>query len=88
MLQSPNNLLEIYSAFPLVCRRLGGHSLRVSHKQDWGRGFILLLPFTSPFTVLFGSDNGSDSVEPASGFVVQIGQTSCSVWCPMYGARY
>ena len=25
-------------------RRLQGHPLQVRHKQDWGRGFILLLP--------------------------------------------
>ena len=25
-------------------RRLEGHPLRISNKQDWGRGFILLLP--------------------------------------------
>ena len=26
------------------CRRLEGHLLQVRHKQDWGQGFILLLP--------------------------------------------
>ena len=25
-------------------RRLKGHPLQVRHKQDWGQGFILLLP--------------------------------------------
>ena len=33
-----------------------GHPLQVRHKQDWGRGFILLIPQT---TVLPESDAGS-----------------------------
>ena len=42
---------------------------RARHKQDWGRGFILLLlPQTA---VLPGSDAGSDVVNPASSFVIQ-----------------
>ena len=49
------------------CRRLEKHLLRIRHKQDWGRGFILLLPQAA---VLPGSDAGSDSVEPALGFVI------------------
>ena len=39
---------------------LEGHSLWVSHKQDWGQGFILLLPQVA---VLPGSDAGSDGVK-------------------------
>ena len=35
-----------------------GHPLRVSCKQDWGQGFILLLS---------GADAGNDGVESASG---------------------
>ena len=39
-----------------IRRRLEGHPPRVRHKQDWGRGFILLLPQSA---VLPGSDAGS-----------------------------
>ena len=49
-----------------------------------GRGFILLLPQTA---ALPGSDAGSDVIKPASSFVIQNRQTSCSMWCPMYRAR-
>ena len=59
----------------------GGYPLQVRHKQDWGRGFILLLPQTA---ALPGSDAGSDVIKPASSFVIQNCQTSCSMWCPMY----
>ena len=38
-------------------RRLEEHPLQVRHKQDWGRGFILLLPQTA---ALPKSDAGSD----------------------------
>ena len=61
-----------------------GHPLQVRHKQDWGRGFILLLPQTA---VLPKSDAGSGVIKPASSFVIQNRQTSCSMWCPMYWAR-
>ena len=61
-----------------------GHSLQARHKQDWGRGFILLLPQTA---ALPGSNAGSDVIKPASSFVIQNRQTSCSMWCPMYRAR-
>ena len=61
-----------------------GHPLQVRHKQDWGRGFILLLPQTA---ALPGSDAGSDVTKPASSFVIQNPQTSCSMWCPIYRAR-
>ena len=61
-----------------------GYPLQLRHKQDWGRGFILLLPQTAE---LPESDAGSDVIKPASSFVIQIRQTSCSMWCPMYRAR-
>ena len=61
-----------------------GYPLQVRHKQDWGRGFIFLLPQTA---VLPGSDAGSDVIKPASSFVIQNRQNSCSMWCPMYRAR-
>ena len=64
-------------------RRLKRYPLPVRHKQDWGRGFILLLPQTA---ALPGSDAGSDVIKPASSFVIQNCQTSCSMWCPMYRA--
>ena len=60
-----------------------GYPLQVRHKQDWGRGFILLLPQTAE---LPASDAGSNVIKPASCFVIQNRQTSCSIWCPMYRA--
>ena len=53
-----------------------GHPLQARHKQDWGRGFILLLPQTA---ALPGSDAGSDVIKPASSFVIQNRQTTCSM---------
>ena len=44
-----------------------GHPLQVKHKQDWGRGFILLLPQTA---ALPESDAGSAVIKPASSFVI------------------
>ena len=73
-----------YSGLCARRRRLKRYPLQVRHKQDWGRGFILLLPQT---VVLPGSDAGSDVIKPASSFVIQNRQTSCSMWCPMYRAR-
>ena len=61
-----------------------GHPLQARHKQNWGRGFILLLPQTA---ALPGSDAGTDVIKPASSFVIQNRQTACSMWCPMYGAH-
>ena len=61
-----------------------GYPLQARHKQDWDRGFILLLPQTA---ALPESDAGSDVIKPASSFVIQNRQTSCSMWCPMYRAR-
>ena len=57
------------------------YPIQVRHNQDWGRGFILLLPQTA---VLPESDAGSDVIKPASSFVIQNRQTLCSMWCPMY----
>ena len=53
-----------------------GFPLQVRHKQDWGRGFILLLPQTA---ALPESDAGSGVIKPASSFVIQNRQTSCSM---------
>ena len=66
------------------CRRLEKYPLQVRRKQNWGRGFILLLPQTA---TLSESDAGSGVIKPASSFVIQNRQTSCSMWCPMYRAR-
>ena len=63
---------------------LEGYPLQVRHKQDWGRGFILLLPQAA---VLPGSDAGSNVIKPTSSFVIQNRLTSCSMWCPMYKTR-
>ena len=62
-----------------------GYLLRVSDKQDRGRGFILLLIQTA---LVPGSDDGSDGVELASGFATQNGPISCFMLRQMYGARY
>ena len=77
---SPACLLEVGSG-----RRLENHPLQVSHKQNWGRGLILLLPQAA---VMSEPDAGSDGVQLALGFVIQNCQNSCSVWYLMYGARY
>ena len=45
----------------------GKHPIQVKHKQNWGQGFIHLLPQA---TVHPGSDAGSDGVEPTSDFVI------------------
>ena len=65
-------------------RCLKRYPLQVRHKQDWGRGFILLLPQNA---ALPGSEAGSGVIKPASSFVIQNRQTSCSMWCSMYRAR-
>ena len=57
-------------------RRLERYPLQVKHKQDWGRGFILLLPQTA---ALPESDAGSGVIKPASSFVIQNRQTSYSI---------
>ena len=43
------------------------YPLQVRHKQDWGQGFILLLPQA---VVLHQSDSGSDGVKPALTFIM------------------
>ena len=35
---------DVQTKLVLSRRRLKGHPLQVRHEQDWGRGFILLLP--------------------------------------------
>ena len=62
---------------------LNRYPLQVRHKQDWDQGFILLLPQAA---VLPESDAGNDVIKPASSFVIQNHQTSCSNWCPMHRA--
>ena len=43
------------------------YPLQIRHKQDWGRGFILLLPQTAE---LPESVAGSGIIKPASSFVI------------------
>ena len=76
--------IKLASFSSLSSSSFEGYPLQVRHKQDWGRGFILLLPQT---VALLGSDAGSDVIKPASSFVIQNRQTSCSMWCPMYRTR-
>ena len=64
--------------------RLERYPLQVRHKQDLGRGFILLLPQVA---ALLRSDAGSDVVKPASSFVIQNRQTLRSIWSPRYRTR-
>ena len=45
------------------CRRLERYPLQVRHKQDWDRGFMLLLPQTA---ALLESDADSGVIKPAS----------------------
>ena len=45
-----------------------GYPLQVRHKQNWGRGFILLLPQAA---VLPEPDAGNGVIKPASSFVIQ-----------------
>ena len=44
-----------------------GYPLQVRRKQDWGLGFILLVPQTA---TLPDSDAGSGVIKPASSFVI------------------
>ena len=55
------------SAMIMSSSSFEGYPLQARHKQDWGRGFILLLPQTA---ALPGSDAGSDVYKPASSFVL------------------
>ena len=63
-------------------RRLKGHPLRVRHKQDWGREFILLLPQDA---VLPGLDAGSDGVKSALGIVIQSRRPRASCGVDVWG---
>ena len=53
----------------------GRTSILGQQKAEPGPGLILLLPQAA---VLTGSDAGNDGVDPASDFVIQNCQTSCS----------
>ena len=53
-----------------------GYPLQVRHKQDWDKGFMLLLPQTA---ALPESDAGNGVIMPASSFDIQNRQTSCSM---------
>ena len=63
-----------------------GYPLQVRHKQDWGRGFMLLITQAAALPELH-IDAGSDVIKPASSFVIQNRQNSCSMWCPMCRVR-
>ena len=76
-------LMHFHSLLLSSSSSFEGYLLQARHKQNWGQGFILLLPQTA---VLPGSDAGSDVIKPASSFVIQNRQTSCSIWCPMYSS--
>ena len=54
-------------------RRLKRYPLQVRHKQDWDRGFILLLPQTA---ALPESDAGDGVIKPAAGTITQIDRRS------------
>ena len=60
-----------------------GYPLQVRHKQDWGRGFILLLPQTA---ALPGSDAGSDVIKPASSKTVRP-RDPCGARCIGHAVR-
>ena len=51
------------------------------------KGFLFIF-LLSDDAVLPGSDAGSDSIEPELGFVIQNCQSSCSMWCLMYGVTW
>ena len=76
----PKMIVSLKSSSP---SSFEGHPLQVRHKQEWGRGFILLLPQTAALPEL---DAVSGVIKPESSFVIQKCQTSCSMWCPMYRA--
>ena len=62
------NRIKIIIITILVMSSFEGYPLQVRHKQDWGRGFILLLPQTAALPEL---DPGSGVIKPASSFVIQ-----------------
>ena len=77
------NVLMILSVKILFLSSAFGRASTPSQTQTGlGPEFILLLPQAA---VLPGSDGGTDGVKPASSFVIQNRQTSCSVWCSIYG---
>ena len=76
--------LAYCSCFITLSSSFEGHPLQARHKQNWGQGFIFLLPQTA---ALPGSDTGSDVIKPASSFAIQNHQTACFMWCLMYGAH-
>ena len=82
-LRIERSLLGWYGHVTQSSSSFEGYPLQVKHKQDWGRGFIFLLPQAAAMPE---SDAGSDVIKPASSFVIQNCQTSCSMWCPMYRA--
>ena len=45
-------------------------------------------PSTTQTAALPESNAGSGVIKPASSFVIQNRQTSCSMWCPMYSIGY
>ena len=59
--------MSIFIKLKSRLRRLERYPLQVRHKQDWGRGFILLLPHTA---ALPESDAGSNVIKPASSFII------------------
>ena len=64
-------------------RRSEEYPFQVSHKQKWGHGFIFL-----PSHLLYCPDQMLAVIVFTSGFVIQNCQTSCSMWCSMYGVPY
>ena len=92
--QNETNKQFLYKYFQLLrgisqnewvcCCCLKGNPLRISHKQDWSQGFILLL---SPTAVFPQSDGDNDGAERVLAFVIQKCKRSCSMWCLMYGGR-
>ena len=72
----PDSLQDEFLELKARRRRLKRYPLQVRHKQDWGRGFILLLPQTA---ALPGADAGSDVIKPASSFELILAQEIYSI---------
>ena len=64
--------------------RLKWYPLQVRHKQDWGRGFILLLPQTAALPEL---DAGSGVIKPASSSKTARPCASCGARCIGHAVR-
>ena len=64
-------------------RRLKGIHSRLDTNRTWAEG----LSFTTPDCCTAWIRCCSYVIKPASSFVIQNRQTSCSMWCPMYRAR-